>query len=186
MRVLPSGSLAYPPRVGLRLQDAGGLSAALVIGPLIFLRRPGGGQGIRGASEHRNPLQAVSGGAFVMAHILLREHHGLSGEGMGHRVPDPAGGVFPRLHQIPGYRDQFQHSAGAGIPDDPVIAVAALIPAVFQYLLSDCWGVIASLGRTLSSRSSGCSSRSRSGRRMHSFGSFAMDPARILSSDPPR
>ena len=56
---------------------------------------------------------------------------------MGNVVPDAPAHVPPGLHQLPGHRDQLPGKAGSGIPDDPVVGIAALQAAGFQDLLPD-------------------------------------------------
>ena len=141
---LAVGALDISAQVGIRLENAGRLSTALIVGPLVLLGRTGRGQGVRGPPQNRYPFQAVPCGPLVVADILLGEHHGLPGQWMGDGVPDLPGLVLPWLHQVPGHWDQFRHPSGSRAPNDPVVGVAALIAAVLQHLFADagCHGLV--------------------------------------------
>ena len=83
------GVLDRSAQVALRAQHTGGLAAVLVIAQLILLLGPGGGDGLAGPPQGSHTLQPVPGSRLVVADILVGQHHGLSGPGMGHRVPHP-------------------------------------------------------------------------------------------------
>ena len=131
------GVLHHSAQVGLGAQHAGGLAAVLVVAQLVLLLGPGGGDDLVGPPQHRHALEPVPGGGLVVGHVLVGQHHGLPGPGVGHGVPHPASGVLPGLHQVAGDGDQLINPPGAGIAHNPVVAVAVDQTAGLQHLLAD-------------------------------------------------
>ena len=65
-------ALGVAAQIGIRLEDAAGLAAVGVIGQVILLGCPSGGDHLSGPGQGTDALEAVPGGIFVVAHILSR------------------------------------------------------------------------------------------------------------------